>query len=195
MSGLTPHEVAALVQVSPTAVLRWIAQGKLRASRMPGEPRQVASDDLIAFLKANHLPVPRALEPERVRLLVIDDQAPYLKALGAALRHADARLDVELAESAPDGLLNAVMRRPEVVLVDSYMPGMDGLEVCRRLKASAATARIAVLAMSGRPSAELEGAFLEAGAAAFLAKPLEAAGVLATLDGLGLLKSRESRGG
>lgn len=195
MSSFTPHDVAKLVQVSPTAVLRWIAEGKLRASRVPGEPRQVAIDELIAFLKAHHLPVPRALEPERVRLLVIDDQAPYLKALGAALRHADARLDVELAESAPDGLLNAVMRRPEVVLVDSYMPGMDGLEVCRRLKASAATARIAVVAMSGRPSAELEGAFLGAGAAAFLAKPLEAAGVLATLDGLGLLKSRESRGG
>jgi CheY-like chemotaxis protein len=84
--------------------------------------------------------------------------------------------------------------KPEVVLLDTYMPGMDGLEVCRRLKLSPQTAHIAVLAMSGRPSAETERRFLEAGAAAFLPKPIQAAAVLSKLEGLGLVKPK-ARGG
>ena len=80
--------------------------------------------------------------------------------------------------------------RPEVVLLDSYMPGMDGLEVCRRLKGSPQTAHIAVLAMSGRHTAELEKKFLEAGAAAFLPKPFQPADVLSKLKDLGLVRPR-----
>ena len=190
----TSHEVASLVQVSPSSVLKWIEQGKLRAFRTPGGHRRVACEELVDFLRAHRLPVPRELEGDRVRLLVIDDEATWLRALGAFLQRADSRIEVSLAESALDGLLKVGLSRPEVVLLDSYMPGMDGLEVCRRLKASEETAHIAVLAMSGRPSAELEKRFLEAGAAAFLPKPLQAAAVLAKLEGLGLVRPRPRSG-
>lgn len=186
----TSHEVASLVQVSPSSVLKWIEQGKLRAFRTPGGHRRVACAELVDFLRAHHLPVPRELEGDRVRLLVIDDEATWLRALGAFLQRADSRVEVSLAESALDGLLKVGLNRPEVVLLDSYMPGMDGLEVCRRLKASEETAHIAVLAMSGRPSAELEKKFLEAGAAAFLPKPLQAAAVLVKLEELHLVRPR-----
>ena len=80
--------------------------------------------------------------------------------------------------------------KPEVVLLDTYMPGMDGLEVCKRLKKSPLTSHIAVLAMSGRPSAETERRFLEAGAAAFLPKPIQASTVLQKLEGLGLVRPK-----
>ncbi|MDP1824237.1 MAG: response regulator [Archangium sp.] len=186
----TSHEVASLVQVSPSSVLKWIEQGKLRAFRTPGGHRRVACEELVDFLRAHQLPVPRELESDRVRLLVIDDEATWLRALGTFLQRADSRIEVSLAESALDGLLKVGLNRPEVVLLDSYMPGMDGLEVCRRLKASEETAHIAVLAMSGRPSADLEKKFLEAGAAAFLPKPLQAAAVLTKLEGLGLVRPR-----
>ena len=192
---LTSHEVATLVQVSPSSVLNWIDQGKLRAFRTPGGHRRVASEELIEFLRAHHLPVPAELEGDRVRLLVIDDEANYLRALGALLQRADSRVEVALAESPLDGLLKVGLSRPEVVLLDTYMPGMDGLEVCRRLKASPETAHIAVLAMSGRPSVAVEQAFLEAGAAAFLPKPVHAAMVLSKLEELGLVKPRAHAAG
>jgi excisionase family DNA binding protein len=191
----TSHEVATLVQVSPSSVLKWIADGKLRAFRTPGGHRRVASDELIEFLRTHQLPVPRELEAERVRILVIDDEAPYLRALGSLLQRADSRVEVSLAESPLDGLLKVGVVRPEVVLLDTYMPGMDGLEVCQRLKASPETAHIAVLAMSGRPSAKVEEDFLKAGAAAFLPKPVHAAHVLSKLEELGLVKPKTARTG
>ncbi len=194
MRLLTSHEVASLVQVSPSSVLKWIEQGKLRAFRTPGGHRRVASDELVEFLRAHHLPVPRELEGERVRLLVIDDEPTYLRSLGALLQKHDSRVDVSLAENALDGLLKVGLQRPQVVLLDSYMPGMDGLEVCRRLKESEETANIAVLAMSGRHSTELEKKFLEAGAAAFLAKPFQPAEVLSKLEGLGLVRPKQRSG-
>lgn len=194
MRLLTSHEVASLAQVSPSSVLKWIEQGKLRAFRTPGGHRRVASDELVEFLRAHRLPVPRELEGERVRLLVIDDEPTYLRSLGALLQRADSRVEVSLAENAVDGLLKVGLERPAVVLLDSYMPGMDGLEVCRRLKESAETANIAVLAMSGRHSAELEKKFLEAGAVGFLPKPFQPAAVLSKLEGLGLVRPKPRSG-
>ena len=194
MRLLTSHEVASLVQVSPSSVLKWIDQGKLKAYRTPGGHRRVASDELLGFLRAHQLPVPAELEEHRLLLLVIDDEAPYLRSLGALLSRADSRVKVELAESAMDGLLKVGLIRPQVVLLDTYMPGMDGVEVCKRLKQSEETAHIAVLAMSGRPSPELEKKFLDAGAAAFIAKPVQPAVVLSKLEGLGLVRPKARSG-
>jgi CheY-like chemotaxis protein len=70
---------------------------------------------------------------------------------------------------------------PDVVLLDAYMPGIDGVEVCKRLRSSAATAHIRVIGVTGRPSAELELAYERAGAAAFLTKPLDPGALLTAI--------------
>lgn len=191
---LTSHEVASLMQVSPSAVLRWIDQGLLRAFRTPGGHRRVGVAALVDFLRAQGMPVPPQLLSPRLRLLVIDDEPGFLKSLGPLLERADARLEVELAESAVDGLLKVGLRRPDVVLLDAYMPGMDGPEVCRRIKSAPETAHVAVMAMSGRKSEELVSRFAAAGAACFVAKPLKAAAVVDQLLALGLLQRAHAAG-
>ena len=64
----TSHEVASLVQVSPSSVLKWIEQGKLRAFRTPGGHRRVAREELLDFLRAHQLPVPAELEIGRAHV-------------------------------------------------------------------------------------------------------------------------------
>lgn len=187
---LTSHEVASLMQVSPSAVLRWIDQGLLRAFRTPGGHRRVGTTELLAFLKAQNMPVPPQLGGRAVRVLLIDDEPRYLSSLGALLRRAEPRLEISLAESAVDGLLKVGLWRPDVVLLDAYMPGMDGLEACRRIKSAPETAQVVVLAMSGRRSDELVRRFEAAGAAAFFAKPLDVAAVVERLRALGVLEAR-----
>jgi len=194
MRLLTSHEVASLVQVSPSSVLKWIEQGKLRAFRTPGGHRRVASDELLGFLRAHQLPVPAELEDGVVRLLIIDDDTRFLRTVSEVLRRADSNLELEVASTALDGLLKVGLWRPHAVLLDAYMPGMHGLEVCSHLKSSPSTARIAVIAMSGRHSAELERQFHDAGAAAFLAKPFKPAEVSSALERLGLATARTRRG-
>jgi excisionase family DNA binding protein len=181
------------VQVSPSAVLRWIDQGLLPAYRTPGGHRRVGAGELVEFLKAQHMPVPRSLEARQVRMLVIDDEPRFLTSLKEVLRRADPRLEVEVAEGAIDGLLKVGSRRPDVVLLDTYMPGMDGLEVCRRIKATPETAHVAVMAMSGRRSDELARRYEEAGAACFLQKPLDPQLILTRIRELGLLEAAVPR--
>jgi excisionase family DNA binding protein len=182
---LTSHEVATLVQVSPSAVLRWIDGGLLRAFRTPGGHRRIGTSSLVEFLRSQKMPVPPALAT--ARLLVIDDQPEFLSSLADALARTGARLEVELAQSAVDGLIKIGLRRPDVVLLDAYMPGMDGPEVCRRIKSQPETEHIAVMAMSGRLSDELVERFNKAGAACFIAKPLKASVVVEHLEALGVL--------
>jgi excisionase family DNA binding protein len=184
----TSHEVAALVQVSPSAVLRWIDQGLLPAFRTPGGHRRIGAAELLEFLTTHRMPVPGELTGgrERVRLLVIDDEVRYLRSLVTLLGLADPRLEVELCDHPVSGLLKVGLWRPQAVMLDAYMPGMDGLEVCRRLKRAEETSGIALIAMSGRPTPELAAAFKSAGAGAFLEKPLGVAGVLKALEEVGV---------
>ena len=184
---LTSHEVASLVRVSPSAVLRWIDQGLLKAFRTPGGHRRVTAHSLRSFLRSHQMPVPASLEQSAARILVIDDEPAFLRSVATVIRHTDVRAQVELCESPVSGLLKVGLWRPDVVLLDAYMPHMDGPEVCQRLKADPETAGIAVLAMSGRPSPELQATFRKAGAAGFLSKPVTSAALVGALTDLGVV--------
>jgi response regulator RpfG family c-di-GMP phosphodiesterase len=103
-----------------------------------------------------------------VRLLIVDDDA----GLRALFRTTFEVVDVEVDEAA-DGAeaLAAIERgRPDAVVVDVRMPGMDGFELCRRIKADAKLAGVAVVLLSASGEEARTGAE-EAGADAFVLKP------------------------
>ncbi|MBX6763948.1 MAG: response regulator transcription factor [Rubrobacteraceae bacterium] len=102
----------------------------------------------------------------RARVLVIDDDRSITGFLKRALSYAG--FDVDLAHSGPEGLERALLFRPEVVVLDILMPGMDGLEVCRRLRAADDTP-ILMLTAKDEVSDRVEG--LESGADDYLVKP------------------------
>jgi response regulator RpfG family c-di-GMP phosphodiesterase len=103
-----------------------------------------------------------------VRLLIVDDDA----GLRALFRTTFEVVDVEVEEAA-DGLqaLAAIeSARPDAVVLDVRMPGMDGLELCRRIKADPALAGMGVVLLSASGEEGRAGA-QEAGADAFILKP------------------------
>jgi two-component system cell cycle response regulator len=105
------------------------------------------------------------------RILVVDDIAANLRLLEARLNAE--YYEVALASSGPEALARATDWVPDVILLDVMMPGMDGYEVCRRLKASPATAHIPVVMITALvdPAERVRG--LEAGADDFLSKPVD----------------------
>jgi excisionase family DNA binding protein len=177
----TSHEVADLVQVSPSTVLSWVNQGLLPAFRTPGGHRRIRGHELAGFLRSHRMPIPAEIDDRR-RVLAIDDEPAFLRALERQLARAAPDLAVQTATGAVEGLLKVGTFQPDVVLLDADMPGMDGVEVCRRLRDDPATRRIAVVAITGRPSPDLEERFRAAGAVGFLHKPFELGPFLAVLD-------------
>ena len=105
------------------------------------------------------------------RILVVDDIEANRRLLQAKL---EAQYhSVILASNGPDALEKARTTDPEIILLDVMMPGMDGYEVCRRLKADPVTAHIPVVMVTALSDTEDRVRGLDAGAEDFLTKPVD----------------------
>jgi two-component system cell cycle response regulator len=105
------------------------------------------------------------------RILVVDDIRTNVKVLEAKL--TSEYYEVIAASSGPEALEAAAGLKPDLILLDVMMPGMDGFEVCRRLKGDPDTAHIPVIMVTalGDPEDRVQG--LSAGADDFLTKPVD----------------------
>ncbi|WP_017170536.1 response regulator, partial [Xanthomonas phaseoli] len=109
----------------------------------------------------------RRLAPggRRPRVLVVDDQPVNIHALNELLRED---CDVSMALDGQRALQLCREQLPDLVVLDVVMPELDGLQVCRRLKADPATADIPVIFVTGQDTPEEEVTALQAGAADFI---------------------------
>lgn len=114
--------------------------------------------------------------PHRPRLLVVDDQPANVQALYQALSDEHQIL---VATNGEQALVLARDKRPDLILLDIVMEGLDGLEVCRRLKADEATQAIPVIFVTGLSGEADEAHGLEIGAVDFITKPIHPAVVRA----------------
>jgi eukaryotic-like serine/threonine-protein kinase len=110
-------------------------------------------------------------------VLVVDDSPTLITLLGGVLRGAG--YDVRAATEGTRALTLATSQPPELVLLDLRMPGMDGFEVCRRLKADARTADVPVIVISALDEVDEKVKAFEAGASDYVLKPFEPREVLA----------------
>jgi len=121
-------------------------------------------------------------------VLVVDDQPINIRILYQAL---SSRCQVLMATSGEQALQICRSQRPDLILLDVVMPGLDGHEVCRQLKAEPLTRDIPVIFVTARNDASQETRGLELGAVDFITKPVVAAVVRARVSThLGLARSK-----
>jgi CheY-like chemotaxis protein len=102
-------------------------------------------------------------------VLLADDDAALRRLVGVTLGRD--RFALLTAGDGEEALAVARTQRPETILLDVNMPRLDGLEVCRALKADPATAHIKILILTGNGSEADRQEALAAGADGYLAKP------------------------
>lgn len=103
------------------------------------------------------------------RVLLVDDDPGMIQMLGRVL---SGYTQLRFATAGEQALDIAQTWQPELVLLDAEMPGIDGFEVCRRLKADPLLAEVPVIFVTQHTDASVEAAVFELGAADFVAKPV-----------------------
>ena len=123
-------------------------------------------------------------------VLIVDDMPDNLAVLHDALDESGHT--VLVATSGAQALQRAAQAHPDIVLLDALMPGMDGFEVARRLKADPATAAIPIIFMTGLTETEHLVAGLEAGGVDYVTKPVKVRELIARI-GVHLGGARRAR--
>ena len=101
-------------------------------------------------------------------LLVVDDQPINIRALHELFK---ADFDVLMATSGESAIQQALEHRPDVILLDIVMPGMDGYEVCQTLNQNEVTQDIPIIFVSAETESDVEARGFEIGAVDFITKP------------------------
>jgi two-component system KDP operon response regulator KdpE len=118
--------------------------------------------------------------PERpTRVLAVDDEDQIRRALKSILRTRN--YDLELAATGEEGLLKAIDRPPDLVILDLTLPDIDGIEVCRQLRGWT-TAPILILSVRSAEGDKIRA--LDEGADDYLTKPFSAGELLARIRAL-----------
>jgi two-component system, OmpR family, response regulator VicR len=167
MRYLTTGEVASRCQVSVGTVKNWIDAGKLEAFRTPGRHFRVRASELRRFQAAFGF---GAESDESPKILVVDDQQDFVDLALDALRDLVPGARVEGVCGGYEALLRIGSFQPHLLVLDLRMPGLDGFEVCRRVKEAPASKGTKILAMTGFEDDQAEQLALTCGADAFVSK-------------------------
>ena len=165
----TTHEVSRLLHVNPRSVINWIEQSLLPSYRTPGGHRRIQREDLLAFLRKHHIPTPSSLVEGKFSVLIVDDEKEIVDIIKTYLQRQGG-YEVSSASDGISALIEVGRVKPDLLILDIMIPGVDGVEVCRRIKADSAN-KTTIIAVSG--SADSEEKSLQAGADAFMPKPVD----------------------
>jgi type IV pilus assembly protein PilB len=142
-------------------------------------PTQVAA--------AESAPAPESSAVGRIdvpRVLVVDDHDDVRDLVRRAILKSPFPVEVELASNGPEALAKVAARTPHLIVLDVMMPGMDGFEVCRKLRADLKTALIPVLMLTARDDADSKRMGFLAGTDDYVVKPFDRPELIARVQRL-----------
>jgi len=167
----TIGKAAEYCSISRGTLWRWVKSGELRASLTPGGHHRILTEDLEAFvLKKGMYPLAYKRFSKK-RILIVDDD-PQIRDMLSKMLKAQ-RYETEVASSGYGVGCKVVKFKPGLIILDLFMPDIDGFKVCRQIKEDPDTSHIKILAITGYDTKENRDRIMEAGADGCLAKPIE----------------------
>lgn len=192
-------EVANICGVVNQTAINWIKNGYIKAFTTPGGQYRVYAEDLADFLHQKGMRMPPELQKildEQMAIdiiLIVDDDRDANMALRRGLEAFDPDLTIYQAYDGFDAGKLAIEKKPHLVILDLNLPGVDGFKLCKTFKDDESFNSPFIISSSGMDEAETVQKILDAGADAFLPKPLEIETLVKKMEELS--RSRRKRAG
>ncbi len=175
-------EAARRSSVSRVTLWKYVKSGDLKAHTTPGGHYRILQKDLEAFLKKRGVFPFGTYEPETRGILIVDDDPGIRKLLSKLMTHQGYQ--TQIAADGFEAGVKVMAFKPGLIILDLFMPGMDGFEVCRKIKEDPGTSHIKILAVTGYDTAENRNRIMAMGADGYLPKPLESAPLIEQVSSL-----------
>ena len=151
---MTTREAAEQLGVALSTIQHWSEKGLLKAWKTGGGHRRIARSSVEALLR-QQLELLEAPEEAVPTVLVVDDDLQALKLFQEHFSAHGPALDLKTASNGFEGLVNMGRFRPDVLITDLLMPGMDGFQMIRTLKRLPAFSDLLIIVVSAIPKAEI----------------------------------------
>jgi len=171
-------EVANICGVVNQTAINWVKNGYLKAFTTPGGQYRIYAEDFVSFLAEREMRIPRELiglvpgSNGQKKILIIDDDKDLNEVLhDSFLKKLEGYTVLQAFDGFEAGkILQA--EKPDVVILDINLPGIDGHELCSRIKSDKELGNPVIISISGLNDIVEEEKILSLGADAFFPKPL-----------------------
>jgi len=171
--------------VDSSTVISWIEQGKLPAYRTPGGHRRVSLKDFLDFMKKYNLPLPSGINVDiNPRVMIIDDETEIIKVIFRVLKKLNSEIQIESATDGFEAGRKMADFKPDLVILDLMLPGIDGFEICRTIRKDERLKDARVLAITGYDTPENKKKIFSCGANGYLVKPFDIKDLMAEINKL-----------
>jgi len=173
-------EAARTCGVSRATMWNWVKSGKINAFVTPGGHHRIRCEEMDRLVKANGFVRETPAAPKSI--LIVDDDPTVRKIFQHKLERAGYQ--VATAANGFDAGVLVSLRHPDLVLLDLFMEGVDGFEVCRTIKTNPDMQKTKVLAISGVNDEATQSRILAEGADGFIAKDTDLKTLLERIQAL-----------
>lgn len=183
-------EVANMCGVVNQTAINWIRNGHLKAFNTPGGQYRVYKDDLIDFIKDRGMRIPDTLngspgeEADWSSLIIVDDDMGLNNGIKAYVEKNMPDMHVLQSFDGFDAGALLVEKKPGFVILDLALPGVDGQEICKRIKTDPAFGKPFIIAITALDDPSLESTMYELGADCFFHKPLAMAQIIEAITAI-----------
>lgn len=163
----TTHEVAKYLNVYTNTVIHWMNSGKLNGYRTPGGHRRILREELLRFIKNNHLE--ESVAQNRVKkILIVEDDEDSMDLYISILEKDNYEI-----KKSYTGFSSGVVFdfKPDLVILDIMLPDLDGFKICDLIRKSPEMAETKILVISAISELKKIRKMYDLGANDYLVKP------------------------
>jgi excisionase family DNA binding protein len=177
-------EVANLCGVVNQTAINWIKSGYLKAFMTPGGQYRIYIEDLVLFLEQRGMRIPPELDPNAKNevdwnsLAIVDDDTMLNDLIKSYLVKKGPPFSIFQAFDGFEAGTLLAEKRPGFVILDIDLPGIDGIQICQKVKSHPSFGKPFVITMTGLDSDGIKDRALAAGADAFFSKPMDIDGLV-----------------